>query len=86
VEALRIKVMSRRVPTEQDAENYFLYLRDKEYIKREEANRHIASGDRGLQNKNKGELYSAINALHKLLEDQDKDNSNIFKSKGTGLK
>ncbi len=86
LEAIRLKISSRRVPTEQDAENYFLYLRMVEYNKKSEADRFITQGDNALQTKNKGELYSAVNGLHKLWEDQNKDDKNIYKSKGTGLK
>lgn len=86
LESLRIKIMSRRVTTDQDVENYFYYLRDYSYDLHELANEQIAKGDRALQNNNKGELNSAVSALYKMKEDQEKNNKNIFKSKGTGLK
>ena len=84
--ALAMKIASRRVPTEQDAENYFFHLRMMEFNKQSEADALIENGDKALINKNKGNLYSAVNGLIKLYEEQNKDDKNIFKSKGTGLK
>jgi len=86
LEAVRHKVNSRRVTTDQDVEAYFMYLRLVDYTKQEEANRLIAKGDDALQNNNKGELYSAVNGLYELKAQQEKVEKNIFKSKGTGLK
>jgi len=65
---------------------YFMMYKGSDYDKQEIANEWIAKGDEAVTTKNYAQLGIVISELAQLKKEEEKNNPDLFRNEGTGLK
>ena len=85
-DSIRSRINNRSEVTNDDISTAFNYYKNMSYMKEEEANNLIHKGDQAHRANNFIELNNIIGQLHSLKKDEEKNNTDLFRNKGTGLK
>ncbi|HEB61584.1 MAG TPA: hypothetical protein ENI82_00380, partial [Bacteroidetes bacterium] len=81
------RTISRKQPlTSEDLLMHYIYMKHSSFKSQEKANELIRIGDHALENKNYIELHNIVNKLYILKEQDENENGDLFKNKGTGIK
>lgn len=83
---LIIKINNRTEVTDEDLEYYFHHYKGLSYQQEGKANALIKKGEAAIHAKDYPSLNGIINELHRLKKEDDRNDSSLFRGKGTGLK
>ena len=86
LEGISSRINRRQKTTDDEIIGAFSHYKNIQYQHQKKADQFIKEGNRALDNNNIPVLLDVVNQLHTLKENERKDDPDLFKKSGTGLK